>query len=72
MADQYVSLSRNDNYDPPKANIDRLFLTILPQSVTALSQLQSGEIDMMAVNVPDMALVQENENLTLSSEPSLM
>lgn len=72
LPDQYVSISRNDTYDPPKANIDRLFLTILPQSVTALSQLQAGEIDIMAVGVPDMGVVQENENLTLSIEPSLM
>jgi peptide/nickel transport system substrate-binding protein len=72
LPDQYVSISRNDTYDPPKANIDRLFLTILPQSVTALSQLQAGEIDIMQVNVPDMGIVEENENLTLSIEPSLM
>jgi peptide/nickel transport system substrate-binding protein len=72
LADQYASISRNENYDPPKANIDRLYLTILPQTVTALSQLQNGEIDLMAVSVSDMELVEENPNLTISSAPSLM
>ncbi len=72
LPDQYASMSRNDNYDPPKANIDRLYLTILPQSVTALSQLQSGDIDLMAVSIPDMGLVEEHPDLTLYSEPSIM
>ncbi len=71
-ADQYVSIKRNDNYNPPKANIDQLYLTILPQSVTALSQLLIGEIDISAVAVPDLETVQNNPNLTVSSEPSLM
>jgi ABC-type transport system substrate-binding protein len=72
LPDQYLAIQRNDNYDPPKANIDRLYLTILPQSVTALSQLQSGEIDIMSVSIPDMEIVEQNPNLTLSIEPSLM
>jgi ABC-type transport system substrate-binding protein len=72
LADQYVALKRNDNYNPPKANIERLYLTILPQTVTALSQLQNGEIDLMAVSIPDMETVEQNPNLTLSIGPSLM
>ena len=72
LPDQYLSMKRNDAYKPPKANIDELFLTILPQSVTALSQLQSGELDISAVSIPDLATVQGNENLTVSSEPSVM
>jgi peptide/nickel transport system substrate-binding protein len=72
LPDQYASLSRNENYDPPKANIDRLYLTILPQSVTALSQLQNGEIDLMPVAIPDMELVEQNPDLTIYSAPSLM
>jgi peptide/nickel transport system substrate-binding protein len=70
--DQFVSIMRNDNYDPPKANIDQLLLNILPQTVTAMSQLQSGEIDILSVTVPDMELVTNNPNLTLTAEPSVM
>lgn len=72
QADQYVSLNRNDGYQPPKANIDQLYLPILPQTVTALSQLQNGEIDIAQVPVPDLESVQGNPNLTVSSEPSVM
>ena len=72
LADQYLSITRNDNYDPPKALIDQLYLPILPQTVTALSQLQSGEIDIAPVAVPDMAVVEQNPNLTLTSAPSVM
>ena len=71
QVDQFISLNRNDNYDPPKANIDQLLLTILPQSVTAMSQLQAGEVDVLTVSVPDMPLVEENPKLTLSAEPSV-
>jgi peptide/nickel transport system substrate-binding protein len=72
LPDQYVSISRNSTYDPPKANIDRLYLPILPQPATALSQLQNGEIDLMAVSVSDIELVEQNPNLTISSAPSVM
>ncbi len=72
LPDQYVSLSRNDSYDPPRANIDRLYLPILPSPATALSQLQNGEIDLMQVSVADIELVQENPNLTIASAPSVM
>ena len=72
LPDQYLSMKRNDAYKPPKANIDELFLTILPQSVTALSQLQNGELDISAVGIPDLANVQNSPNLTVSSEPSVM
>jgi peptide/nickel transport system substrate-binding protein len=72
LADQYVSLNRNDAYQPPKANIDQLYLPILPQTVTALSQLQNGELDIAQVLIPDMASVQGNPDLTVSSEPSVM
>ncbi|MEA2595471.1 MAG: peptide/nickel transport system substrate-binding protein [Thermomicrobiales bacterium] len=72
LPDQYLAIKRNDNYNPPKAKLDRLYLTILPQSVTALSQLQNGEIDIMAVDVTDMEVVQQNPNLTISTSPSLM
>jgi peptide/nickel transport system substrate-binding protein len=72
LPDQYLSVRRNDNFPGVKANIDKLFLKILPQSVTALSQLQNGEIDIMAVDVPDMETVQQNPNLTISTNPSLM
>lgn len=71
QADQFVSLNRNDFYDPPKANVDQLLLSILPQTVTAMTQLQAGEIDLLTVSVPDMSLVEENPNLTLSAEPSV-
>ena len=72
LADQYVSLNRNDAYQPPKANIDQLYLPILPQTVTALSQLQNGELDIAQVPIPDLASVQDNPDLTVSSEPSVM
>ncbi len=72
VADQYVSLFRNDGYDPAKANIDQLLLNILPQTVTAMSQLQNEEIDILSVAVPDMDLVTENPSLTLTAEPSVM
>lgn len=72
LADQYVALRRNDAYNPPKAYVDKLFMTILPQSVTALSQLQNGEIDILQVPIPDMESVQQNPNLTLETAPSLM
>ena len=72
VADQYISLFRNDSYDPPKANIDQLLLNILPQSVTAMSQLQAGEIDILSVTIPNMDLVRENPDLTLTAEPSVM
>jgi len=72
QADQFVSLKRNDTYSPPKANIDELYLPILPQTVTALSQLQNGELDIAQVSVPDLASVQNNPILTVSSEPSVM
>ena len=72
LADQYVSLNRNDTYQPPKANIDQLYLPILPQTVTALSQLQNGELDIAQVPIPDLASVQDNPDLTVSSEPSVM
>jgi peptide/nickel transport system substrate-binding protein len=72
QADQYVSLNRNDGYQPPKANIDQLYLPVLPQTVTALSQLQSGEIDIAQVPVPDLESVQGNPDLIVSSEPSVM
>ncbi len=71
VADQYISLNRNDGYDPPKANIDQLLLNILPQTVTAMSQLQAGEIDINTITVSDIELVEENENLILSAEPSI-
>jgi peptide/nickel transport system substrate-binding protein len=70
--DQFVSLKRNDNYKPPKANIDELYLPILPQTVTALSQLQNAEIDISQVGIPDLASVQDNPILNVSSEPSVM
>lgn len=72
LPDQYLAITRNDNYDPPRAKLDQLFLSILPQSVTALSQLQNGEIDLMAVSVTDMEIVEQNPDLTISSAPSLM
>jgi peptide/nickel transport system substrate-binding protein len=72
QADQFISLLRNDNYVPPKANIDQLLLNILPQTVTAMSQLQANEIDILSVAIPDMGLVTENPNLTLTAEPSVM
>ncbi|MCC6704257.1 MAG: ABC transporter substrate-binding protein, partial [Thermomicrobiales bacterium] len=52
--------------------IDQLLLNILPQSVTAMSQLQSGEIDILSVTIPDMELVTANPALTLTAEPSVM
>jgi ABC-type transport system substrate-binding protein len=69
--DQVLSMKRNDNYKPPKANIDELFLTILPQKVTALSQLQSGDLDIVEVGIPDLVTVQGDPNLNVSSEPSV-
>lgn len=72
LPDQYLSITRNDNYDPPKAQIDQLYLPILPQTVTALSQLQNGEIDLMSVSVPDMEIVEQHPDLVISSAPSLM
>jgi ABC-type transport system substrate-binding protein len=72
LADQYVSLNRNDAYQPPKANIDQLYLPILPQTVTALSQLQNGELDIAQVLIPDLESVRQNPDLTVSSEPSVM
>jgi peptide/nickel transport system substrate-binding protein len=71
QADQFISINRNDAYNPPKANIDQLLLNILPQSVTAMSQLEAGEIDLLAVSIPDMEIVEANPNLTLSAEPSI-
>jgi peptide/nickel transport system substrate-binding protein len=70
--DQYLSMKRNDDYKPPKANIDELFLSILPQQVTALSQLQSGDLDVVQVGIPDLATVQGSSTVNVSSEPSVM
>jgi ABC-type transport system substrate-binding protein len=70
--DQFVSLKRNDNYKPPHANIDELYLPVLPQTVTSLSQLQTGDLDIAQVSIPDLATVQGNPNLNVSSEPSVM
>lgn len=70
--DQYLSLKRNDNYDPPKAYIDSFYLTILPQSVTALAALQNGEIDILQLSVPDIEVVEKDPNLEVVSGQSLM
>jgi len=72
LPDQYLSLTRNDNYDPPKAYVDNFYLTILPQTVTALAALQNGEIDIMQLSVPDIDIVEQDPNLMVVSGPSLM
>jgi peptide/nickel transport system substrate-binding protein len=71
LPDQYLSMTRNDSYPGTKANLDTLYLKILPQSVTALSALQNGEIDAMEVQIPDLETVQQSENLNIYTNPSL-
>lgn len=71
LADQHISLSRNDAYDPPLANIDSLLMSIVPAAATAQAQLLAGELDLNAITVTDIASIEDQAHLTLYADPSV-
>ncbi len=48
---QYIELERNENYFGPKPHLEKIVFKIVPDETNLLTQLRSGEIDMM-IGVP--------------------
>jgi len=71
ISDQHISLSRNNSYDPPRANIDNLLLTIVPSSATQQAQLIAGEIDIKGLTVTDIPSLDGQDHLSVFNDPSV-
>ncbi|MCC6705052.1 MAG: ABC transporter substrate-binding protein [Thermomicrobiales bacterium] len=71
ISDQHISLSRNDSYDPPLANIDQLLLPIVPSSATQQAQLLAGELDIKSLTVTDIASLDGQAHLSVYNDPSV-
>lgn len=67
--DQYVVLTRNENYFGEKAQLDELFLKILTPDV-AIAQLETGELDVTSVSVSELGRLRDNPNLSIVTIPS--
>jgi len=67
--DQYLQLDRNDKYFGGTVPLDRIFMRLVTQDVS-LAQLQTGEIDLTAVPVQELAQVQKMTGVTVAAVPS--
>jgi peptide/nickel transport system substrate-binding protein len=67
--DQFVELTRNENYGGDKAKLDKVFFKILTPDV-AIAQLETGEIDVSSVPVAELERLTSNPDLSIVSVPS--
>ncbi len=68
-ADQFVELTRNDQYFGGKPHIDKVIYKIVNQEV-ALGQLQNGEIDFADAKPADMKVLGNMKNVKLDEQPN--
>jgi ABC-type transport system substrate-binding protein len=66
--DQYLEMERNPTY-PGEVGLDRIFMVILAPDV-ALAQLETGELDLMTLQVADAERARGLENVTVVNVPS--
>lgn len=69
QTDQFLELDRNDKYFGEAAPLDKLFLRILTVDVGE-AQLQTGEIDLMAIPASELEHVQKMAGVKTVSVPS--
>lgn len=67
--DQFIELSRNENYGGEKAKLDRVFFKILTPDVM-VAQMETGELDVASIPVTEIERLRSNSNLTVLSVPS--
>ncbi len=67
---QSVSLVRNENYFGPKAYLDKVVFTVVPDPNTQIAQALSGDITMMILdNKAAVEKVKSASNLEVASRP---
>ncbi len=64
VTDQYVELTRYDDFHLGKPYIPTVIYKIANQDV-AIGQIKSGEIDFLPLNPTDVALVESDPNITI-------
>ena len=69
VADDHVTLSRNDKYrEPGKPYLDQVIIRILPSSEVAIQLLSSGELDIMWNNTEaDLPLLDKMQGVKVAS-----
>ncbi len=66
--DEKTVLLANDDYFEGRPNIDRVEYRIIPESATAVIELETGELDvLMSVSEDDLSIIEEDDSINLAS-----
>jgi len=58
-AGQYLTFTRNDNYYGGKPSVEKVTVKIIPDANAQMAQLQTGEINMIAIPADNLAAIEQ-------------
>lgn len=69
-SNEYIILTRNDDYWGPAPAMSRVLMRHLPESQSQRLMLEQGDIDVAySLQAPDLQALEEDENITVASAP---